>query len=205
MAFYFILAYFCGAIPTSFLFGKFFKGIDIRQVGSGNVGASNAFRVLGKKIGVMVMAIDIMKGFFPVYLAKRAANGPDFEIILFLIGLTAVLGHVFTVFLNFKGGKGVAASGGVFLALTPKAGIICIIIWIALVLATKMASVGSIAAAAALPFLVYFADKSSSLLVFISAVISILVICMHKKNIINLINGRELKITSGCKKEDDNK
>jgi len=204
-AIYFIFAYFIGSIPTSFIFGKLFKGIDIRKAGSGNVGASNAFRVLGKKIGIAVMAIDIIKGFLPVFIAQKTVSGPNSDIILFLIGLTAVLGHMFTIFLNFKGGKGVATSGGVFLALTPKAGTICIILWMLIVAVTKMASVGSIIAALALPFLVYFADKSSTAIIIISSVISILVIYMHKKNIINLINGHELKITSNTQKEDGNK
>lgn len=186
-----------GSIPAAFLSGKILKNVDIRKEGSGNVGASNALRVLGAKIGVLVMAFDIFKGFFPLYLAKvKMTQCENFGIYLLIIGMAAVLGHMFPLFLKFKGGKGVATTAGVFLALTPKAAGLCILIWVLLVAATKMASVGSIASAASLPFAVYYIEGAPPFLTSVSALIALLVIAMHRKNIKNLIAGKELKINS---------
>jgi glycerol-3-phosphate acyltransferase PlsY len=194
------VSYLIGSIPAAFLFGKIFKNVDIRKEGSGNIGASNAFRVLGPKIGVLVMAFDIFKGFFPLYLAKvRMTPCERFGACLLIIGLAAVLGHMFPLFLKFKGGKGVATTAGVFLALAPKAAGLCILIWVVLVAASKMASVGSLAAAAALPFAVYYMEGAPLLLTSVSALIGLLVIIMHRKNIKNLIAGKELKINSKIK------
>lgn len=194
------VSYLIGSIPTAFLFGKILKNVDIRKEGSGNIGASNAFRVLGAKIGVLVMVFDILKGFFPLYLAKvKMTPCAAFEIYLLIIGLAAVLGHMFPLFLKFKGGKGVATTAGVFLALAPEAAGVCILMWVLLVAISKMASVGSIAAAAALPFAVYYIEGASLLLTSVSAVIGLLVIIMHRKNIKNLMAGTELKINSKIK------
>ncbi len=194
------VSYLIGSIPTAFLFGKILKNVDIRKEGSGNIGASNAFRVLGAKIGVLVMVFDILKGFFPLYLAKvKMTPCAAFEIYLLIIGLAAVLGHMFPLFLKFKGGKGVATTAGVFLALAPEAAGVCILMWVLLVAISKMASVGSIAAAAALPFAVYYIEGASLLLTSVSAVIGLLVIIMHRKNIKNLMAGTELKINSKMK------
>lgn len=189
-------AYLVGSLPTSFLFGKFLKNVDIRKEGSGNVGATNAFRVLGPKIGVTVMAIDIFKGFLPVYLAQGRSFGEYSQLWYFLIGVAAILGHVFTIFLKFRGGKGVATTAGVFVALAPKAALTCVILWTVLVALFKMASVGSIAAASLLPFAIYYFNGPDRLLLGVSTCMSLLVIYMHKKNIKNLINGTELKINS---------
>ncbi len=194
------VSYLIGSIPTAFLFGKILKNVDIRKEGSGNIGASNAFRVLGAKIGVLVMIFDIFKGFSPLYLAKvKMTPCARFEMYLLIIGLAAVLGHMFPLFLKFKGGKGVATTAGVFLALAPKATGLCILMWFLLVAISKMASVGSLAAAAALPFAVYYIEGASLFLTSVSAVIGLLVIIMHRKNIKNLIAGTELKINSKIK------
>ena len=194
------VSYLIGSIPTAFLFGKILKNVDIRKEGSGNIGASNAFRVLGAKIGVLVMTFDIFKGFFPLYLAKvKMTPCARLEIYLLIIGLAAVLGHMFPLFLKFKGGKGVATTAGVFLALAPEAAGLCILIWFLLVAITKMASVGSLVAAAALPFAVYYIEGASLFLTSVSSVIGLLVIIMHRKNIKNLIAGTELKINSKIK------
>ena len=189
------LSYLIGSIPTAFLFGKILKNVDIRKEGSGNIGASNALRVLGAKIGVMVMAFDIFKGFFPLYLAKiKAAPGAASEPYLLAVGFAAVIGHMFPVFLKFRGGKGVATTAGFFLALAPKATGLCIAVWAALVAVSKMASVGSLAAAALLPFAVYYLDGATVFLTAVSALMAALVIIMHRSNIKNLIAGKELKI-----------
>ena len=188
-------AYLIGSVPTAFLFGKFLKNVDIRKAGSGNVGATNAFRVLGPKIGIVVMSIDILKGFIPVYASQRFIIGENRVAWLLLVGLAAVLGHMFTIFLNFKGGKGVATTAGVFLAMAPRAMAFCIILWSVLVGLFKMASVGSIASAVALPLAIGYLEKADPFLVYVSVVISALVIFMHRKNIKNLLDGKELKIT----------
>lgn len=190
-----VVGYLVGSVPTAFLFGKILKNVDIRKEGSGNIGASNAFRVLGAKIGSMVMAVDIFKGFLPVYLARtNAPAGTLSEPALLAVGFAAVAGHMFPVFLGFKGGKGVATTAGFFLALAPRATALCIFAWVALVAVTKMASVGSLAAAAALPFAVRFIDGATPLLTIVSAAMAALVVAMHMKNIKNLIAGKELKI-----------
>lgn len=189
------LSYIIGSIPTAFLFGKILKNVDIRKEGSGNIGASNAFRVLGAKIGALVMAFDIFKGFFPLYLARiKAGPGAAAEPYLLAVGFAAVIGHMFPVFLKFRGGKGVATTAGFFLALAPKATGLCIVLWAVLVALTKMASVGSLAAAAALPFAVYHLDGATFFLTAVSSVMAALVIIMHRGNIKNLIAGKELKI-----------
>ncbi len=200
---YFIISYLIGSIPTAFLFGKFLKNVDIRKEGSGNVGASNAFRVLGAKIGALVMAVDILKGFLPVRLAAAGMSGAQHESWLLLIGSAAVLGHMFPVFLKFKGGKGVATTAGVFLAMAPAATGLCIIIWAGLVFVTKIASIGSIAAALALSPAIYYADGGSVFLTSVSALIAVMVIAMHRKNIKNLIAGKELKINQNSSSREE--
>ena len=190
------VAYLMGSFPSSYVLGKILKNVDIRKVGSGNVGATNAFRVLGPRIGVSVMIIDILKGFLPVWAAHGREFGDRSETMLIVIGLAAIIGHVFTIFLNFRGGKGVATTAGVFLALAPQAALVCIVIWVALVAVFKMASVASIAAAVALPVAVARFNSGATVLLYVSAVSAILVILMHRKNIGNLLAGRELKINS---------
>lgn len=187
------LAYFLGSIPFAFIFGKIFKNIDIRKEGSGNIGASNAFRVLGVKIGILVMFFDIFKGFLPVYITKNYNYN---EYILFTIGFFAIIGHMFPIFLKFKGGKGVATTAGVFLAITPKSTILCIALWSILALITKIASISSITVSILFPILVYYLDKSSQLTIIISILLSSFIIIMHHKNIKNLILGKELKLTN---------
>lgn len=189
-------AYLIGSFPTSFILGKFLKNVDIRKVGSGNVGATNAFRVLGPRIGITVMVIDILKGFAPVWYAGTRRLGDRQDILILIVGLAAILGHVFTIFLNFRGGKGVATTGGVFLALAPRAALASIGVWVVLAATFRMASVASIAAALVLPFAVGRFNQGETVLLYISAAAAVLVILMHRKNIRNLLAGKELKINS---------
>ncbi len=195
LALFLITGYLCGSVPVAFLSGKFLKNVDIRKEGSGNIGASNAFRVLGPWIGALVMAADIFKGFFPTYLAGlKLMHGDFFEVYLLAVGAAAVTGHMFPVFLNFRGGKGVATTGGVFLALAPRAAGLCVALWIVIVAVSRIASAGSLAAAVVLPFAVYYIEGASVLLTVVSFFMASIVIVMHRKNIKNLMAGSELKI-----------
>jgi glycerol-3-phosphate acyltransferase PlsY len=180
--------------------GKILKGIDIRKFGSGNVGATNALRVLGTKIGITTLLLDAAKGAVPVIIAKKF----DFEgTVLVIIALSAILGHIFTIFLKFKGGKGVATSAGVFGALTPIPFCIALASFILIVIFTKYISLGSIVSALILAIseLVInlqnnFAERE--FLVFVS-IIALLIIVRHKDNILRLKNGNENKISFGKK------
>ena len=149
-----VASFLIGAIPTAFLFVKFLKGTDIRQVGSGNVGATNASRVLGKKMGFVVFAIDFLKGFFPVILFSRLLGFPPSDFSAFaLIGFCAIFGHVFNPFLGFKAGKGIATGGGVLAASFPLIFVAAIAVWGFSFLLTKIVSLSSILAGIALPVL----------------------------------------------------
>ena len=193
----FLSAYLLGSLPTSFIMGKLIKKIDIRQHGSGNVGATNALRVLGTKIGIITLIIDIGKGIAAVWLGKLLVPQPA-NILLIGFGLFAILGHVFTIFLNFRGGKGVATSAGVFIALIPMPVAVTLAVFIITVWLSRYVSLGSIVAAVTL-FLVElylnirndFADKEFLIFVFI---IAVFIIIRHKSNLKRIISGNESKL-----------
>jgi glycerol-3-phosphate acyltransferase PlsY len=167
-----LAAYLLGAIPFAYVAGRLFKGIDIRQHGSGNVGATNVFRVLGKGPGVLVLALDMAKGWMAAawlptlgagsllrgFVGAGAAERPWWPCVL---GLAAVLGHSYTVFLGFKGGKGVASAAGVFLGLAPQATLAVFGLFGVAFAVTRMVSVGSLLGAAALPALVLAFDEGA--------------------------------------------
>lgn len=193
----FVAAYLLGSLPTSFIMGKLLMKIDIREHGSGNVGATNALRVLGTKIGIITLLIDIGKGILAVILGKILVPQPT-NLLLIGFGLFAILGHIFTIFLKFKGGKGVATSAGVFIALIPVPVAITLVVFIITVSLSKYVSLGSITAALTL-FLVElyvnirhgFADLEYLIFVF---VIAAFIIIRHKSNIKRLIAGNENKL-----------
>ena len=187
-----VTSYIIGSFPTSFIFVKLIKGIDIRKVGSGNVGATNASRILGIKLALLVLVIDILKGFLPILISENIFNFDVNKIIL--IGLFSIFGHIFPVFLKFnKSGKGVATSCGVFLALVPKSTVSVLIIFVILVAITRYISVGSIMASFLLPiFTMLFYSDNISLIIFTS-IGGVIIILFHKKNIRRLLNGEELK------------
>ncbi|MCD4795722.1 MAG: glycerol-3-phosphate 1-O-acyltransferase PlsY [Candidatus Cloacimonetes bacterium] len=194
----FIAAYIIGSIPTSFLMGKIIKGIDIRKYGSGNVGATNALRVLGTKIGIITLVIDIAKGFFAVQLGKILISDPS-NLALILIGLFAISGHIFTIFLKFKGGKGVATAAGVFIALTPVALGIALLVFVITVWISKYVSLGSMLAAVTLLVIELiinirnsFEDKELLIFIFF---ITVFIIVRHKANIKRIIDGNENRIS----------
>jgi len=219
MNFYICLAlallssYLCGSIPFGYIIGKM-RGIDLRQHGSGNIGATNAVRVLGKKLGFSVFLLDFLKGFAPVLLWGWVATNcyglqqEQVNLIKVLAGLLAILGHNYTCFLGFKGGKGVATSIGVvfgLLAYTLVAPLMLIAIWAVVFFISRYVSLASIVAACCLPLLVLagswyhgkFADGSwNKPLAVFSVVVALLVVLRHRSNIKRLLNGTEAKAFS---------
>lgn len=187
--------YFCGSIPSGVWIGKIFKGIDIRTVGSKNSGATNAYRNLGWKCGVGTLILDALKGYFPLYLANLLSVSDKFIIML---GLVAIVAHSASFFLNFKGGKGVATSLGVFLFLAPKAILVALLGFLIVVFFTRLVSLASITGAITLPIMVVLLPTKvgvdKNLLVIISFMIGIFVIYRHRANIRRLLNGTEEKI-----------
>jgi glycerol-3-phosphate acyltransferase PlsY len=194
-----IAGYFLGSCPTGFLIARS-RGVDIRKHGSGNIGATNVLRVLGKKWGYLVFALDAFKGFAAVRLALILAlalnpNGFYHELVGIVGGLGAILGHTFPVWLRFRGGKGVATSAGVLLGLMPVAVVSVFLVWLVLFKTTRYVSVASIGAAFALPFFValYLSINmlaGASLLPF-SILIAAVVIWRHRSNIQRLLHGNE--------------
>jgi len=197
-----VIAYFLGSVPAGFLAGKA-RGIDVRMVGSGNIGATNAFRVLGKTAGTVVLVADALKGFaaarwtplLAVYLFPGAVS--QRENLALAAGVAAILGHNFTCWLKFKGGKGIATSGGVVLAWAPLACLTALALWGVVFVLTKFVSVASIAAALVLPIAVWFWNGSLTMTAVMAA-LSALAIYKHKANIQRLLSGTESR--AGAKK-----
>jgi glycerol-3-phosphate acyltransferase PlsY len=191
-------AYLLGSIPTGFLVARV-KGIDIRAVGSGNIGATNVFRILGKPAGILVLVADGLKGFAACsWLADFAvqpfAVAPDkIECLKIVAGICAVLGHNYTCWLKFKGGKGIATSAGVYFALAPLAAGVALGTWIVVFALSRYVSVASIAAAAALPVAVWLTNDSLFLGIVTTA-LGLLAIFKHKGNIQRLLNGTERRL-----------
>lgn len=186
------LSYLSGSIPTSFLIGKLFHGVDLREHGSGNLGATNAFRVLGAKSAVPVVLVDVGKGFLPVWLfADLARAGMGWTLAF---GAAAILGHMFSVWVGLKGGKGIATSAGVFLALAPWAVLGGLVVWCAVTFPSGYVSVGSIVTAAALPLLVALTPhRGGASLVWFSVALAVVVIGAHRRNIRRLARGEEYR------------
>lgn len=179
-------AYLVGSIPTGLLLGKAY-GIDVRKEGSGNIGATNLYRTVGRKVGIITLIGDCLKGLLPVLLVTLGPFPPD---LAPWVGLAAFCGHVFSVFLKFRGGKGVATALGVFLALAPLAVAIAIALFAVLMYLWRYVSLGSIAAAAAMPPAVYFLGGSKAV-TLVTAIISLIVIVRHHENIGRLLSGKE--------------
>jgi acyl phosphate:glycerol-3-phosphate acyltransferase len=184
-----MVAYFAGAFPTSYVVGRATRGIDLRQHGSGNLGATNAFRVLGWKAAMPIFIIDAAKGFLPTFYFPRI-DGTDVAAWTLAYGAAAIIGHVFSIYVGFRGGKGVATGAGVFAALAPVAVLIGLVVWIALVLATGYVSLASVAAAVLLPILV--AATGAPTAVFLLALgLSAFVVFAHRANMVRLLRGEE--------------
>lgn len=194
-----VAAYLLGSIPTGYLVARA-RGVDIRTVGSGNIGATNAFRALGKAAGVFVLLADGLKGYAAcawlcdALLPLFGIEGPGGELHRIVAGAAAVLGHNYTCWLRFKGGKGIATSAGVYVALAPLAVTIAVAAWIAFFVLTRYVSVASIAAALALPTAVWF-TKDSTVLGLMTTALGVLAIVKHRTNIQRLCQGTENRIS----------
>jgi glycerol-3-phosphate acyltransferase PlsY len=185
-----VASYLLGAVPTSHLVSRTFAGIDLRQHGSGNLGATNLYRVLGWRYAVPVALFDIAKGAIPVLLFAPQVSAS--ELFAISCGVGAILGHVFSIFVGFKGGKGVATAAGVMLALTPAALGVAALVWILVVRFSGYVSLGSIAAAAVLPVAVYLLDQPKTPeLLWIDIAVALAVIALHRRNIARLLQGTE--------------
>ena len=180
------VAYLLGSIPTGLLLGKAY-GIDVRQEGSGNIGATNLYRTVGRKVGILTLIGDCLKGLLPVVAVKFSTLPGDYAA---WVGLAAFCGHVFSVFLKFKGGKGVATALGVFLALAPTALAIGVIVFAAVMFVWRYVSLGSVCAAAVMPAAVALLGGGRTV-VLVSLLISLIVIIRHHENIRRLIAGTE--------------
>jgi glycerol-3-phosphate acyltransferase PlsY len=201
-----LIAYLLGSIPTAVWIGKAYYGMDVREHGSKNAGATNTFRVLGKKPGVIVLLIDILKGALASslpYFALSAMitlpdSGPNAEQLIrignvqIVASILAVVGHVFPIFAGFRGGKGVATSLGVIVGLQPIAALICLAVFLCVFIASKYVSLGAMVAAVIFPIVVHFVLKNESLwMTLFSLLLSVLVIFAHRKNIGRLWRGEE--------------
>jgi len=189
-----VIAYLLGSIPAAYLAGKLFRGIDLRQHGSGNLGATNVFRVMGWKIALLVMAFDVGKGVVPVLVLPRwvAPASPHWTLAY---GLAAIAGHVRTPFLLWRsGGKGVATALGVFLALSAWATLIAAAVWVVVLAATRYVSAASLCAAAALPVAVAVLHGVRAPLFALSVIVAAFVVWTHRANIGRLRRGDEHRV-----------
>ena len=187
-----VLAYLAGSIPAAYLAGRMTKGIDLRQHGSGNLGATNVYRVLGAKVAAVVFLIDIAKGALPVWFFPRVTATTNPEMWAIAYGLLAVAGHVRPVFLLGQGGgKGVATATGVFLALAPIATLLAFTTWAIVVFASGYVSLGSLVAAVVLPVAVLVRDGLESPLFIVAAALAAFVFWTHRENIVRLRRGEE--------------
>ncbi len=197
-----IAAYLIGSFPTAVWYGKAYFGIDVRDHGSGNAGATNTFRVLGKQAGIIVMAVDVFKG----WTATHAANLLVFadliypeDLVLFklIFGIAAVIGHIFPIYVGFKGGKGIATLLGMVLSVHSQAALLCLLVFVIVLLLSKYVSLGSMIAALVFPLLLlsprFQPDEHGLVVIIFGFVIFFMVVITHQKNIIRLIHGEENK------------
>jgi glycerol-3-phosphate acyltransferase PlsY len=193
-----LLAYLIGSIPTSVWIGKSFFGIDIREHGSKNAGATNAMRILGWRAGLAVLVVDVLKGWMAVNLIHITnfyiPQTGDFIEFQLLLGIAAILGHIFPVYVGFRGGKGVATLFGLVLAINPEPTLICIGVFIITLVITKYVSLSSMIAGFAFPSMVIFVFKTTTpSLVLFSLIIAVLLLFTHQKNIERLLRKEEKK------------
>lgn len=200
-----VLSYILGSVPNALWIGKVFKGIDVREHGSKNTGSTNAARVLGAKLGILTLILDISKGLVPTLIAillkvdffENLTKIENLDYVL--VGICAILGHVFSIFMNFKGGKAVATTLGVFLVLVPKAILFAAIVFFVVFDIFRYVSLSSIFAAVSLPIFTYFLYQQI-IYVILGILIAILIIVKHKSNIERLKNGTESKFSLKSKK-----
>ncbi len=200
-----IIAYLLGSIPTAVWVSKYFYGIDIREYGSGNAGATNTFRVLGKKSGIAVMIVDMLKGFVAVklaFLSLFAFGTEQFTNLQIGLGIAAVIGHIFPVFANFRGGKGIATLFGMILGIQYLAAFGLVLVFLAMLFMTRYVSLSSIAASVAFPVMILFVfNEPEHFYRFFAIATACLVVLTHHKNINRLLNGNESKVNLRKKKK----
>jgi len=207
-----LLSYLVGSIPTSIIVTRIVKGVDIRNYGSGNAGGTNVIRLLGWEAGIFVIAFDIFKGYFATMIVTKLMVGPipfenitnfeDITVIRIIAGCAAIVGHIWTVFGGFRGGKGIATAGGVLLGLAPVEVLVSLGIFLIVFIISKYVSLGSIASAIAFPLTMFFRHnifkidlQGYNTLIFFSIGISILVLYTHRENIKRLLAGTENRLT----------
>jgi acyl phosphate:glycerol-3-phosphate acyltransferase len=203
-----LLAYLVGSIPTGYIVGKVFKKVDIRTQGSGNMGATNVFRVIGKRWGIFVLVCDILKGVVATLLLVRVFDYAIFGERMYtqcVYGVCAIIGHNWTLFLRFKGGKGVATTTGVILALFPNALALSFLFFCFIVMITRYISLGSLLGALSFPlfiWLLYGTIEGFPVFLCFSLFLVVFIFIRHKSNIKRLCNGTENKISFSRKKSD---
>ena len=201
-----IIAYAIGSVNFSVIFSKKFAGFDVREKGSGNAGTTNMLRSVGKKAAAITLVCDILKGVVSIGIAIILGNIPNInkELLVQIAGVAVILGHTFPVFFGFKGGKGVATSLGVLLLSNWQIGLICLVFALALMVLTRMVSVGSCAAAVLFPVLTLFINdhytvltegKSGSVYFIYSVILAVIVLFNHRSNIKRILNGTENKVS----------
>lgn len=206
-----ILSYLVGSIPTSIIVARRVKGIDIRQHGSGNAGGTNVMRVLGWRAGVFVILMDIAKGLFATLVVARLMYGQipfpnvtpfdDFTVVQIIAGCAAILGHIWTVFAGFRGGKGIATAGGMLLGVAPVEVGVSFLVFTIVFMLTQYVSLGSLSAAVSFPLTMFFRENvfmvdvpGYKTLIYFSIAIAVLIIYTHRANIGRLLKGTENKI-----------
>ena len=195
-----IFGYLAGSIPFGLLYGRL-AGVDVRQQGSGNIGATNVSRLLGKKLGILTLASDLLKGLLPMLIAAQIlGNRPDAYLWTMLTGTAAFVGHCWPIYLKFRGGKGVATALGIFLYLAPLQTLIAIVLFVATVRLGGYVSLGSMSAALSLPVMIWLSNGPTDLLVT-TGTIALLIVLKHQENIRRLLKGEE----KSWKKSDNGK
>lgn len=206
-----ILSYLVGSIPTSIIVGKIARGIDIRQYGSGNAGGTNVIRVLGWKAGVFVILMDMAKGLIATLLLSRLMFGAlpfanltpfdDFTVVQIIAGSAAILGHIWTVFAGFRGGKGIATAGGMLIGIAPVEVGVSLAVFSVVFLVSHYVSLGSLSAAVAFPLTMFFREnvfleevRGYNTLIYFSIAIALLIIYTHRANIRRLVAGTEQRL-----------
>ena len=191
----FIIAYLLGSLAWSVWIGRWVFDLDLRDHGSGNAGATNAFRVLGTQAGTLVLILDTLKGFAAVKLIHFLPSDNQSVVLMLGLGFMSVLGHLFPLYVGFRGGKGIATLLGVVIALHSGAALLSLAVFAGFLLSTRIVSISSMAAALSLPlWLIYRFQEPSEVLIIFSCAIALLVLVTHRKNIVRLLRGEERKV-----------